>query len=182
MNAVQFYSEPQTHAFNTPFQLSTLPPKMLEQIQQFGGSAPLQDLPKDADVTSHSLKHGDVLVFGTDGLWDNLSSQDVLDRVSTVMMDNQAWTMPSSGAMQIGKGYASLADQAPEKNQGTRPSLQTQLAVDITAKAKEASVNLKRDGPFAKMVQQYFPRDQWRGGKPDDICVLVALVVDQDSL
>jgi protein phosphatase PTC7 len=35
------------------------------------------------------------------------------------------------------------------------------------------------DGPFAKEVQKYYPNEDWRGGKVDDICVVVAIVVEE---
>ena len=77
LNAIHNYSEPQTHAFNTPYQLSIVPEKVLAQAAAFGGEQ-LCDFPKDANVSQHSLRHGDVLVFASDGVWDNLSSQDIL--------------------------------------------------------------------------------------------------------
>jgi protein phosphatase PTC7 len=58
------------------------------------------------------------------------------------------------------------------------PSLQSFLAVGITREAKAASVNTKKDGPFAREVQKRYPFEYWRGGKVDDICVLVAIVVE----
>jgi protein phosphatase PTC7 len=42
--------------------------------------------------------------------------------------------------------------------------------------AKQASVNTKRDGPFAKEVKKYYPHEGWHGGKVDDICVVIAIV------
>ena len=37
--------------------------------------------PRDADAYAHAVAHGDVLVLATDGVWDNLSVQDVLRAV-----------------------------------------------------------------------------------------------------
>jgi protein phosphatase PTC7 len=68
------------------------------------------------------------------------------------------------------------------KGEGTAeevPSLQSFLAVGITGEAKAASVNTKIDGPFAKEVQRYYPHENWRGGKVDDICVVVAVVCEE---
>ena len=41
-------------------------------------------------------------------------------------------------------------------------------------------MNTKVDGPFAREVQRRFPNESYRGGKIDDICVLVAVVVKGD--
>lgn len=182
MNAVNFYSDPQTHAFNTPFQLSTVPPKILAQIKNFGGKAPFCDMPDDASQSSHTLKHGDVLVFGTDGVWDNLTSQEVLDVVSGTMIQNGAWTAPNGQGVQISKALPYLtAERAANESEGHTMPLQTRLAADITKKAKDASVNTKRDGPFAKAVQQAYPQERWHGGKVDDICVVVVIPVERSQ-
>ena len=182
MNAVSYYSDPQTHAFNTPFQLSTVPPKILAQIKSFGGSAPFCDMPGDAGISSHKLRHGDVLVFATDGVWDNLTSQEVLDVVSTSMIHHGAWTAPDGQGVQVSKVLPWLtAESIAKESNGVELPLQSRLAIDITKKAKEASVNTKRDGPFARAVQQAFPEERWHGGKIDDVCVLVVIAVNRGT-
>ena len=128
------------------------------------------DLPSDASITNHQVRNGDVLVFATDGVWDNLSSLDVLKIVSRQMQDVQAWTATEDG-LSVSDTIGNLT---PE---GSDHSLQTRLAVTITREAKIASLNTRTDGPFAKQVQKYYPHDNFHGGKVDDICVVVAIVV-----
>lgn len=176
LNAVHYVSEVQQHAFNTPYQLSHIPAAVQEQIDLFGGGAPLGDMPKHAQVTEHELRHGDVVVFGTDGLWDNLSPQDVLAVVSKRMLDEQVWT----NAEQEGTVVAKALYTATEAR--TDVPLQTVLAVSIVNAAKQASMDLHRDGPFAKSVQRAFPRERWHGGKVDDICVVVMLVLEEAAI
>ena len=48
----------------------------------------------------------------------------------------------------------------------------------LLARRKIASVDYRRDGPFAKEAQRYYPGDYYRGGKVDDICVVVVIAVD----
>jgi protein phosphatase PTC7 len=60
---VVFASPPQQHSFNYPFQLSD------------GG----KDRPLHADRGQHSVEIGDVLVVGSDGLFDNLFTPQILD-------------------------------------------------------------------------------------------------------
>ncbi|KAI9812102.1 MAG: hypothetical protein M1832_000613 [Thelocarpon impressellum] len=178
LNAVQHHSEPQTHAFNTPYQLSLVPPRQLAQSRAFGGM-PLQDLPKDASVTSHKTRNGDVLVFASDGVWDNLSSQDLLRLVSRHMTAADAWT-PGEAGITVGKRLGELTEGIDERESdaaGPR-NLQSTLASAIAGEAKHASVNAKLDGPFAKEMQRLYPEDNYRGGKADDICVVVAIVVE----
>jgi len=180
LNGVHAASEPQTHAFNTPFQLSVVPPSMLLRAAAFGG-AQLMDQPRDAEVTRHRLRHGDVLVFASDGLWDNLFNQDVLRIVSKTMARAGAWASTERG-VQVApdlRPYTTLGET--ETPASTHPTLQSMLATEIVRAAKSASVNRKLDGPFAKEVKKYYPHEVWRGGKEDDICTVVVLVSEEEA-
>lgn len=178
LNAIHSASEPQTHAFNTPYQLSIVPEKVLAQAAAFGGEQ-LRDFPKDANVTQHELRHGDVLVFASDGVWDNLSHQEILKIVSKVMISLRAWEHTGEGVA-VSKGLGLLmAAEGEAGGEEELESLQSYLAVGITGEAKAASVNTRRDGPFAREVQKYYPYENWRGGKVDDICVVVAVVCEE---
>lgn len=140
------------------------------------GRNPLHDCPKDASITNHEVRHGDVLVFATDGVWDNLSSVDLLKIVSRQMQALQAWVRGEKG-VGVGDALSSLTKNSVIEGLGP---LQTVLAMAITAEAKSASMNTKVDGPFAREVHRRFPSESYRGGKIDDICVLVAVVVTGD--
>ncbi|MCJ1402271.1 hypothetical protein MMC11_005491 [Xylographa trunciseda] len=177
-NAVYFASKPQTHAFNTPYQLSVFHPKLLARSLAFGHK-PLSDQPKDASVTDHTVKHGDVLVFATDGVWDNLSSTDVMKLVSRYMTGFNGWVDGKDGITASDQlGVLTTEGGIGKERENT---LQALLAVAITGEAKAASENTKLDGPFAREVQRYYPGEDWHGGKVDDICVVVAVVVKNDS-
>lgn len=146
-------------------------------MRLFSGTRQLADLPRDAAVTNHKLRHGDILVFATDGVWDNLSSQDTLTVVSRHMLAMGAW-IDSEEKSEISKDLTALAypDDLGKVNAST---IQAMLALAITKEAKEASLNRSRDGPFAKEVQKYYPGERWHGGKPDDICVVVVVVLEE---
>ena len=176
LNAVRHFTHPQTHAFNTPYQLSKTPEKMMIQMAIFGGPSTLSDLPKESSVTNHQVRHGDVLVFATDGVWDNLSPQDALGIVSRQMIDIGAW-VEKEGAVEVSSGLDELV-QAGQHRRADGLALQTKLAVAIAKEAKETSLNTRRDGPFAKEVQKHYPHENWHGGKPDDIAVVIAVVVE----
>lgn len=184
LNAVHGCSQPQTHAFNTPFQLSVIPPAILRRMQAFGG-AQLADLPRDADESVHALRHGDVLVFASDGVWDNLFNQDILRIVSSAMKGSGAWVNSDAGGIRVRPDLSAYtrpvesSSSSPDGHvDGDGVSLQSLIATQITGAAKAASVNTKLDGPFAKEVKRYYPNETWRGGKVDDICV-VAVVVSE---
>jgi protein phosphatase PTC7 len=62
---VLFASKEQTHGFNFPFQL---------------GSESM-DTPLDADMTTHTITEGDLVILATDGVLDNLFQDQILDYV-----------------------------------------------------------------------------------------------------
>lgn len=182
-NAVHSYTEPQTHAFNTPYQLSRIPPGVAARMAAYGG-AQLCDLPRDADVSQHELRHGDVLVFATDGVLDNLFNQDILRVASRTMLSTGAWEVSEAeGGVGPSDSLRQLAEPPASDGAGGKPpaTVQSMLATQLVGFAKRASVNTRVDGPFAKEVQKYYPQENWRGGKVDDICVVVA-VVTEDAL
>lgn len=202
--AVHHYSIPQTHGFNTPYQLSIIPPRMRQQASIFGGAF-LEDFPRDAVTTNLHMHHGDVLMLATDGVFDNLNNQDILKLVTSRMIYTGAWTAsttPNTGITPSDRetldrltgpeGLSSLVSpSAPEPTSNKSKSatasnphkdsytLQSLLATSIAGEAKLASMDLRRDGPFAKEAQRYYPGDYYHGGKVDDIAVLVIVAVEE---
>jgi protein phosphatase PTC7 len=152
---------------------------MLVQMAVFGGSSSLSDLPKESSVTHHRVRHGDVLIFATDGVWDNLSPQDVLGVVSRNMIEIGAW-VEKDGTIEVGPLLSQLT-QVTSGRKANSSALQARIAIAIAKEAKETSHNTRRDGPFAKEVQRYYPNENWHGGKPDDIAAVVAVVVDESA-
>ena len=154
-----------------------IPPKILALSRLFGGKQ-LSDSPKDSNDTSHELRHGDVLIFATDGVWDNLSTRELLKIVSRQMIRFDAWNTDEKGTT-VSERIQNLIQTGgiPQQYENT---LQTLLAVKVVGEAKAASMNTQRDGPFAKEVQKLYPHENYHGGKVDDICVIVAIVVQNE--
>ncbi|KAL5001578.1 phosphatase 2C-like domain-containing protein [Aspergillus recurvatus] len=200
--AVHHYSIPQTHGFNTPYQLSIIPKRMRQQASIFGGGF-LEDFPRDANTTTLHMHHGDVLMLATDGIFDNLNNQDILKSVTGRMIYTGAWrtsTSPNTGITPTDRetldrltgpeGVSSLVSSAMPKSTSNKPNtasnlnnhtytLQSLLAASIAGEAKLASLDLRRDSPFAKEAQRYYPGDHYRGGKVDDIAVLIIVAVEE---
>jgi protein phosphatase PTC7 len=173
-------SEVQTHAFNTPYQLAKIPVKMQTQRDIFGGSTHLSDTPKQADVERLRLKHGDIVMFATDGVWDNLSAQDTLSIITKVMEAEGFWfkshNFPGAETMLNESLVRSLPQKIDRRTQENYlPAL---LATAIMREAKVAGLDPKRNGPFAKEVQMRYPHEGWQGGKPDDIAVVICIAVE----
>ncbi|KAK5117673.1 hypothetical protein LTR62_005096 [Meristemomyces frigidus] len=172
-------SEAQTHAFNTPYQLSKVPAKMQAQHSIFGGSTHFSETPRQADVERHKLKHGDIVVFATDGVWDNLSAQDTLGIVTRIMEEQGFWFKSHNFVGAETMLNDSMVRSLPKAIADTsiEPYLPGLLATAIMREAKVAGLDQKRDGPFAKEVQKRYPHEGWRGGKADDIAVVVCVAV-----
>lgn len=151
-----------------------IPPKILALSRLFGGKQ-LSDSPEDSNDTSHEVRHGDVLMFATDGVWDNLSTRELLKIVSQQMTGFHAWKTGEEGTTVSERIHDLTQDGGIPKQYEN--NLQTLLAINVVGEAKAASMNTKRDGPFAKEVQKFYPHENYHGGKVDDICVIVAIVV-----
>lgn len=90
----------------------------------------------------------------------------------------RAWTTTDKAGTLVSDtlGELTRAGGIPKQHED---SLQALLAVQIVGEAKAASENSKADGPFAREVQRYYPQEDFHGGKVDDICVVVAVVVEK---
>lgn len=175
---------------------------MRMQSAVFGGRQ-IEDLPQDSNITDCKMQHGDVLVLATDGVFDNLNNQEVLKLVTARMMSTGAWEgtadmgisasdrlddLTKSGGLfshkNPGKPRSTKSGTVDDSKKGAQRrisghTLQALLAVTIAGEAKIASMDFRRDGPFAKETQRYRPWEHWRGGKPDDICVVVVMAVEE---
>jgi len=135
-DVVVYQSQEQQHYFNTPYQLSISNDRL----------GVIQDRPSDADTTTISIQKGDLIVMATDGLFDNMFQQQIVDRLQRI--DRFA---PSYEALK----------QAADK---------------LAADARNLAMDEDYMSPFAMKAQHYGLN--FRGGKLDDITVLLASVVD----
>jgi protein phosphatase PTC7 len=141
-----------------------------------GGSRHIANVPKEMDLYRHPVAHGDIFLIATDGVWDNLFNEDLLRIVSHEMMKEGAWIVPQSGQNEAtGK---LLPEAEMEKND---QSLSSNIARAIVTEARKAAYDTRRDSPFSKQARLEEPGARWTGGKIDDICVVVGVVI-QDGL
>lgn len=100
-----------------------------------------------------------------------------LDLVSPPSSPSSSSSSTSSSSSERSSSSESLdaPDLSRSKNQQT---LQALIAASIAGEAKLASVDMRRDGPFAKEAQRYYPGHWYRGGKVDDISVLVIIAIE----
>lgn len=124
-----FKSEEQQHSFNFPYQLG---PQS-------------RDVPDDADLLSVPVQHGDLVILGTDGLFDNVDAKRVCRVIETAL---------------------GLAGDGP----ASKVSL-ANLARYIASDAFRISLDPNAITPFT-----IGSRYRYRGGKSDDITVVVSRV------
>ncbi|XP_060075741.1 protein phosphatase PTC7 homolog [Ylistrum balloti] len=128
----------QQHYFNTPFQLAVVPPSQEGQV--------LSDSPTMADSTSFKVEEGDILLLGTDGLFDNMCEDMIVDHISK-LKDHRT---------DIQKTANNMVEDALSL------SLDQDYLSPFALSSIDAGINLK-------------------GGKPDDITVILARVAVLDT-
>ncbi|CAI5725622.1 unnamed protein product [Hyaloperonospora brassicae] len=122
----------QCHYFNCPYQLG------------YGANG---DTPEMGEVYELKAQEGDVIVLGTDGLFDNLYSEQIASLLDTVLPSTQE-----------------------EHNQLSMDK----IASCIAHTAHEVAKGTKTKTPFAVAAQQ--AGYEYLGGKMDDITVVTSLV------
>jgi len=99
----------QQHAFSKPFQLSRIPrPEEYQALVEAGKSTLVravrrigqlqQDLPEHALQSVLSVQEGDVLILGSDGLFDNLSDEDLCKIVNQMEGHELAKTLAEAAS------------------------------------------------------------------------------------
>lgn len=139
---ITYRSRQQLHSFNRPYQLGFCPPKEDKTYSH------LFDQPADATVMHIPVAAGDLVVLATDGLFDNMDEEMMLELI-------HRWH--------------------GDRDNRHRPSSSEELAQQLVDKALELSLDKSIDSPFATLAKE---NDiMWSGGMPDDITVICMQVV-----
>ncbi|KAJ3142055.1 hypothetical protein HK100_003250 [Physocladia obscura] len=171
--AIIFRTEEQQHSFNFPYQL---------------GSNSKDTPEKDAGKWSVKIKEGDVVIVGSDGIFDNLFDEDILEIVNAVVLGTSAtasFVHPSH--------YSSMASFPPvttAKTPGAGSVLPARIlrtdpqliASEILAKARDISTDTSPNvsSPFQERAVN--EGIYYQGGKSDDLTVVVGIIrVSEDS-
>ncbi|CAL1704761.1 unnamed protein product [Somion occarium] len=152
---VIYNQAPQTHFFNCPKQLTKLP--------STGFTRGLHDTAQDADLYETNVVDGDIIVLYTDGFSDNVFPSETAAICSLI---SRQFTPPPAP-----KELDADAEDPPEED------AQVQVMADrLVDYAQMCMVNKKRVSPFERAAARegLF----YRGGKMDDVTVVVALVCE----
>ena len=130
---VKFKTIQQEHTFGCPFQL---------------GHHDNSDRPEDALVSVVPVKVGDIVISGTDGLFDNLSEETAVE----------------------------IAEDVQRRYPGQRPALiASTLANELGRHAFQNSLDKWISTPYSNAATDAFDM-VYSGGKPDDITILTAII------
>lgn len=149
-------TEVQEHAWNQPYQLSHPP---------FNQA----DTPDDALEYSYHVLPGDIVVLGSDGLWDNLWDDELLMCISA----SDAMRKSYDGSSQWQQEAEELAQRLLELAEGN--SLDESYASPF---AEERESERRRSESFLTrlMTGMADQAEDATGGKQDDITCVVAIV------
>lgn len=168
----------QQHGFNCPYQLSCMPgkadfPRLIAEgkhalvrcIQKNPDAA--QDTPEDSDGYVFPVQEGDLLVLGTDGVFDNLHDNEVCQLANHAISPFEADERfdAASGQLVPGPGAPS-----------TSPA---RLAEALALAALARSKDLNAKTPFSAHAQK--AGLYHIGGKMDDITCICAWIVRDDD-
>lgn len=134
---VLYQSAAQQHSFNFPYQLAS---------PTLGFSS---DSPAIAQSIEVGVCAGDVVVLGTDGLFDNAFAHEIAEMVR-------------QAEAEVGNDPEALARRA---------------ATNLAEQAHAWSLDRRRSSPFA--VEARLAGHSYMGGKHDDVTVLVSVVASQ---
>lgn len=147
---IAYLSQQQLKSFNLPYQLG------YSGSVQYGGAF---ENPLDADTASIPIFPGDIVLLATDGLFDNLDLNEI---VAEIQNWESSWFLPG------------VEDVRSKHKDDTKPV--QDLARKLVLKAREASINTKKDSPFAILAKE---NDiLWSGGMPDDTTVVIMRVIN----
>ena len=146
---IAYRSPPQEHDFGRPFQL---------------GHHKATDKPSDAMLSTFFLEDDDVIVVGTDGLWDNVSEKEILTVIENRIKSNSASSSSSS----------SLSLDSNQTFMNNKKEVDA-CAKEIIQKAFEHANDRTRTTPYSLAATEHFDM-VYSGGKKDDITVLVCKI------
>jgi len=154
-------SKEQQHEFNVPYQLSRLPgstyfaemklkglvkeARKLERILE--GNKICKDNPEAADKYEYEVADGDIIVVGTDGLFDNLSPTEIKKIINTSMVNVRRIV----------------------------PRVSKEIADRLVAAAYRKSKLPIVSTPFKKKYKE-MENELWEQGKEDDITAVIGVI------
>lgn len=147
----------QEHNFGCPYQL---------------GHHHASSKPSDAQLASHAVLPGDMVVVGSDGLFDNLSNEEIADALLPAVL--KSWEQ-REGKVTKALGKFDAEEHLSSNQCVSLANHPGDLASKLANLAFGASLDKKRVTPFSLLATSELNL-VYNGGKQDDITVVVAFV------
>ena len=153
------------HSINAPFQLAVLPPGMQHAFS---------DRVSDAIRDKIEVQYGDVIVMGTDGLFDN--------RFNTQIAADAGWVGKTeiSSLSKIPFVGAMLSTVFAQQEQEVDHVDPYRVATRVVHEAYQTALSKDGNSPWADMLRQSGVEGA-KGGKVDDITVLLGRITTRDE-
>ncbi|KNH05493.1 hypothetical protein XU18_3464 [Perkinsela sp. CCAP 1560/4] len=161
------------HGFNAPFQLAVPPPRGTEMGEEI-----FNDSLADAVHEEWEVREGDVLVMATDGLYDNVFNSEI----ATVAGAMGRYDAPKDLFSYI-PGFGSIIRAWLGLHEQPDISLIDPYKVTkkLTMMAHERAYKQDVNTPFSYMLSSFLGETK-KGGKPDDVTVMLSRIVRRDEL
>ncbi|ESL06726.1 hypothetical protein TRSC58_05597 [Trypanosoma rangeli SC58] len=153
------------HGFNAPFQLAVVPPHLRGRA--------FSDNVSDATREKVEVQKGDVVVAATDGFFDN--------QFNATIASDAGWIGKVEGSAMNRVplvGFVLSAIFADEKVAYIDPQ---RVAQRLVQSAYKVSLDHEAHTPWASMLRKFGAEDA-KGGKTDDITVVLSRVTTRDEL
>jgi protein phosphatase PTC7 len=154
------------HGFNAPYQLAVLPPDMTNKA--------FADRVADCARESVEVKHGDVIVMGSDGLFDNMYSERLAAEAGWIgtVSDGFVASIPV-----IGFFLGAIFSASNQKVEYLDPQ---RVAQRIVQEAYKNSTSKDAATPWSGLLRSVGVENA-AGGKVDDVTVVLARVSTREE-
>ena len=167
---VAFVSQQQLKSFNHPYQLGWTGEELTEKDIEDGSSFKEA---ADSCASSIHVRRGDIIIMATDGLFDNVDIDDIVEIGLEWEQENMLIEGNDISAREARWARGDSKTVVSQQNIAT-------LADRLCKKARENSLNSEVDSPFAILAKE---NDiMWSGGMPDDCTVVVIHVVGMPAV
>lgn len=169
-NKIVHQSKSQQHFFNCPFQLAMVPKDRRGNIN---------DLPKDSDTSQFLCQEGDIIVLATDGVYDNVHLQHILELLKELEISKKLIDKIDMNLDEKESGYVSEESTNSIKSLTEINEKVERAASTFVAFARQNAHNQNYTSPFTLEAAKYGKR--YLGGKVDDITILISVVGKQSD-
>jgi len=190
MSKVILKTEEQQHNFNAPYQLAKIPENLKDLKTHISSNAESKrkfwkDKVSNSALYQANVKEGDIVIWATDGLIDNLYEKEIITIIDVFMAECRFQVSKNASIPSMNTFSDSPPSDIQNSHFMTKKNAK-KLAKELVKEAYRKSKSKTWLTPFAeKFDKTQMKKDNkvlnWKGGKPDDICAVVGFVKSAES-